>query len=914
MFYVVPGPRLRCSAHGMFARRSRWINPGAQAVICIAAAIAALSAGRPVSADPPVSGYQLLWSSQFNGSSLNPLKWNFGQPWGSNVPPSSNSIGEPANVSVADNTLNLTAQNQPTDGYGYTTGLVNTSGLLNFTYGYVEADIQVPYTLGTWPAFWMLQNGWPPEIDVMEVPQQSYNNQPGSVGTAYDYYATYHYTGANGQPASAGTGMFYTGVNEATSLNDYGMLWTPNAITFYFNGNPVDTITGSQADIAQAKNMYLLLDLAVGGWPGNPPSWATFPTTMQIKNVNVWQLPSSSVMTMQWLDGVSSAQWNAASSWQNGLIPMLGSQTAVFGQTAASNTQVDWNNFITVGNLIFQNGSTSYQLGQTGTSGLMLADESGTATIEAETVNGGTAPIAINSELELYNNTDVINRQSAPLIINGDIYGLGQLNLQGGAVNIGGVVTNTGGINVDLGGTLNLTRGSIITPDDDLNLSTSPGNRAAMVTDAGTAVNVDVLRVGGYNGGQATFTENAGRVDTQTWFVIGQSGSAVGVADINGGTLSVRDGGGANGDLEVGVFNSASGTLNVTGNAHVQLLNGANLILGSQGTSGDATVNQTGGTVQFFADSGTTPGGGALILGRNGSTGVYTYNLDAGTLQVSQIESSSGTSDFIFNGGVLQATGNNLQFMTGLSHATIGPGGGTINTNGSTIQVSQSIGGTGALTVNGGGTLILTGNNPYVGGTTVTAATLVISNTTGSATGSGNLTVDAGGDLTGSGVVGGNVIINPGGALSPGAGANGGKLSIQGNLVLGSSSSINEYLYAIADGSISGSLISISSTGNLTVGSDIAVNLAQESKILPGIYQLIAYTGSLQGSDQLLSTWTVNGFDAPGLTYHFTSLYQPGVIDLVVNTASTPEPGGLLILSAAIALWPLYRRRWRRGA
>ena len=252
-----------------------------------------------VSADPPVPGYQLLWSSQFNGNSLNSLKWNFGQPWGSNVPPSSNSIGEPGNVTVANNTLNLTAQNQSTDGYGYTTGLVNTSGMLNFTYGYVEAKIQIPYTLGTWPAFWMLQNGWPPEIDVMEAPQQTYNNQAGSVGTSYDYYATYHYTNSSGNAASAGTGMYYTGVNEATSFNDYGMMWTPNAISSYFNGNLVDTVNSSQANIAQSQNMYLLLDLAIGGWPGNPPSWASFPTTMQVQDVNVWQLSSSSSVILK---------------------------------------------------------------------------------------------------------------------------------------------------------------------------------------------------------------------------------------------------------------------------------------------------------------------------------------------------------------------------------------------------------------------------------------------------------------------------------------------------------------------------------------------------------------------------------------------------------------------------------------
>ena len=48
----------------------------------------------------------------------------------------------------------------------------------------MEASIKVPQTLGTWPAFWTLENGWPPEMDVMEVPESSY-------GAMWDYWATY---------------------------------------------------------------------------------------------------------------------------------------------------------------------------------------------------------------------------------------------------------------------------------------------------------------------------------------------------------------------------------------------------------------------------------------------------------------------------------------------------------------------------------------------------------------------------------------------------------------------------------------------------------------------------------------------------------------------------------------------------
>ena len=889
--------------------------------VVVMAALAACGLGvapTRVSAAPPVSGYQLLWSSQFNGNSLNSLKWNFGQPWGSNIPPSSNSIGEPGNVTVANNTLNLTAQNQSTDGYGYTTGLVNTSGLLNFTYGYVEAKIQIPYTLGTWPAFWMLQNGWPPEMDVMEAPQQTYNNQTGSVGTAYDYYATYHYTDSSGNPASAGTGMYYTGVNEATSFNDYGMMWTPNAISFYFNGNLVDTINSSQANIAQSQNMYLLLDLAVGGWPGNPPSWASFPTTMQVQDVNVWQLPSSTAMTMNFT-GSGTSSWNSAASWQNGNVPTLGSQTAVFGQSSASATNVQWSNFQTVGNLTFNGGTTNYTLGQVNTSGLMLANDTGTATITANAYQGHSDSVTLASELELYNNTNIVNNMSNAIQIYGNIYGEGALGVQNGGVDIHSAITNTGGISVDNNGSIIISNGSINSPTNDVNLSTAAGSTASMtVLGASSSINARVFRVGGYNGGTATFTENAGTVASQTWFVIGQSGSATGQATINGGTLAVRAGGGTSGDLELGVFNAASGTLNINGTGSVALLNNSNIVLGSQGTSGNGTVNQNAGTVGLYSDNGSTAGGtGAVILGRNGSTGVYTYNLNGGTLKTSQIESSSGTSNFNFSGGTLVADANNAAFMQGLSHASIEANGGTINPNGFNITIGQNISGGGALTVTGGGTLTLSGNNTYSGGTHILGASLLVASAAGSATGSGAIAIGAGGTLGGAAAISGPVSTSGGGTLSPGATDPGGTLTIANTLTIGDGTNLHYYFSAPSGSINSNSLIRVAGTsggnGNLTLGKDVTISLQSGSTLSAGTYHLISYSGQLDDLSGNFSGWTLSGFNLPGMTYNFSTQNSSNVLDLVVASVPTPEPAtlGIFALGSLALLAGRFRRKTR---
>jgi len=73
----------------------------------------------------------------------------------------------------------------------------------------------------------------------------------------------------------------------------------------------------------------------------------------------------------------------------------------------------------------------------------------------------------------------------------------------------------------------------------------------------------------------------------------------------------------------------------------------------------------------------------------------------------------------------------------------------------------------GALTKAGPGTLRLAAANTYASGTTLAAGRLVVKNTSGSATGTGVVIVNAG-ILAGTGTIAGEVTINAGGTISPG--------------------------------------------------------------------------------------------------------------------------------------------------
>ena len=80
--------------------------------------------------------------------------------------------------------------------------------------------------------------------------------------------------------------------------------------------------------------------------------------------------------------------------------------------------------------------------------------------------------------------------------------------------------------------------------------------------------------------------------------------------------------------------------------------------------------------------------------------------------------------------------------------------------------------------------MTLTGTNTYSGGTTVSAGTLLVNNTTGSGTGTGAVTVGSGGTLGGSGKVTGATTLNSGGTIAPGAGGLAADTTLHGSSLL----------------------------------------------------------------------------------------------------------------------------------
>jgi autotransporter-associated beta strand protein len=715
---------------------------------------------------PSGTNWALTFADEFNGASLDTFKWSNGHPWN----PSSS---DPSNVTVSGGVLNLNAVrvNSTTfTGAGVSTENPSYSQLFGMTYGYVEANMKMPSLPGSWPAFWMLESGWPPELDINEFPV--FVNGGFS---AYNYSDNIHYTNSSGSAASLGNGVHYAGVGNLTQgFHHYGIGWTPTSVTFYCDGNVQSTITDPTAIANLVKNgggpMYLLLDNSGGGsWPG-VPSESQWPdgavSNLQVDWVRVWKDTSGTATSIAWsnkaANGVGS--WTDGTAWSGGQVPQLGSQTAIFGANSVNNQTVNWNYSQTVGGLTF-NSATSYTIGSASGS-LMLSNftssGAGTVLIDATGASGSGAN-SLNCRLELYNNV-TIQTSSKPLVIGGNIVGTGNLTiaagpviLQGNSSYTGATIINGGelrlGVNQALpvatfvtlnGGALNLNgHSNSISRFIVNNAGMSQSNGALTVTTSADGA----LQIGGAANSSGSYTMSGGSLAVTSapvdvgWYGSGVFNQTGGQVTTNNYLILGRQPG------STGVYNSTGGTVTNTGN-----------FLGV-GQQGSGTLNVGGSGVVVAGGAGLSVGG----LYGGGGNGAVNLN-SGGLIQTTAVTTGGGISTFTFNGGTLQAApGASVGFFAPLTNVVAGPGGAVIDTNGNSIAFASALSGNGGFTKIGSGSLIFSGGKSYSGSTTVGAGMLNFSVSSVSNIGAGAVatvasgaTLELAGTVSALGSAGGN--------------------------------------------------------------------------------------------------------------------------------------------------------------
>lgn len=236
-------------------------------------------------------GYQLVFSDDFDGDSLDTTKWGYNYSWGNSHNHAAWCV--PENVIVKDGILTLKGENkQHPDAVGkqgtfnnkkydivYTSGAIHTHHKFNFDYGYFETRLKMPKGKGMWPAWWMLKDGWPPEIDMLEVLCSKPN----------ELHVNFHYGPAWNEHYSHEQ-VLDLGFDTTEDFHTYGFEWTPDYMRYYVDGVQVGHDFTNKSAISEAKGMYMILNLAIDGWDGKPDETTQWPALYQCDYVRVWQM------------------------------------------------------------------------------------------------------------------------------------------------------------------------------------------------------------------------------------------------------------------------------------------------------------------------------------------------------------------------------------------------------------------------------------------------------------------------------------------------------------------------------------------------------------------------------------------------------------------------------------------------
>ncbi|MFP6560442.1 autotransporter outer membrane beta-barrel domain-containing protein [Paraburkholderia sp. B3] len=344
----------------------------------------------------------------------------------------------------------------------------------------------------------------------------------------------------------------------------------------------------------------------------------------------------------------------------------------------------------------------------------------------------------------------------------------------GGAFDVNGA--GSGGLTVSNGAQL-------VIPDTVEVGFLSLNSGALTVTGSGSSLTTDYLAVG--RGGDASIALTDGARLTTSTASIGEGPGFTVASNI----AVLVDGAGT--VWNAGNF-SAGGATNSVG---VTVSNGATIqaVNAGIGVNGAASMLVTGAG-SSFADSGVlyigqttfggTPGQGTLTISNGGlvaaSEGVLvgadsgtngTLTVDTnGVLETAALLPGVGDATATFDNGTLRATADSMPdsaLIYGFApdNFIIGAGGMILDSNGFNVTASTVMSGVGGLTKQGAGTLTLTDDNTYTGGTTIAAGTLQLGNggTSGSILGNiadnGTLAFDRsdsvafGGTVSGTGAV-----------------------------------------------------------------------------------------------------------------------------------------------------------------
>ncbi|NQT27301.1 family 16 glycosylhydrolase [candidate division KSB1 bacterium] len=242
--------------------------------------------------------YEMVWSDEFEGTELDDSKWehmlgngtDYGLPagWGNNE----REWYLEDNATIENGNLVITAREETHSGCDYTSSRIRTKEMGDWTYGRFEFRAKMPVGKGLWAALWLmptdnLYGGWAAsgEVDIVEFLGHETNKVHG----------TLHYGGSWPQNAQSTGSTTLSEGSFAEEFHEFVMEWEEGVFHWFVDSVLYQTKTSwysTNGDFPAPfdQRFHLLINLAVGGnWPGYPDATTTFPQTLEVDYVRVYQ-------------------------------------------------------------------------------------------------------------------------------------------------------------------------------------------------------------------------------------------------------------------------------------------------------------------------------------------------------------------------------------------------------------------------------------------------------------------------------------------------------------------------------------------------------------------------------------------------------------------------------------------------
>ena len=244
-------------------------------ILFASAAPCSLAQTKSPSPGIPVKGYELVWSDEFDGRTLDSTKWDHRA-----LGPRRDAVNSKECASLdGKGHLLLTTKRK---GGKYLTAMISTQGKFETTYGYFECRAMLQKQHGHWSAFWLQsptigKEIGKPEKSGVEVDIFEYLRKDGDVvrhNLHWDGYRENHkHTGGRGKVRGLSNGW-----------HNFGVLWTEKEYVFYVDGKA----TWRTRKPISHRSQFIILSLEVGTWAGKI-SKARLPDSLMVDHVRVYQ-------------------------------------------------------------------------------------------------------------------------------------------------------------------------------------------------------------------------------------------------------------------------------------------------------------------------------------------------------------------------------------------------------------------------------------------------------------------------------------------------------------------------------------------------------------------------------------------------------------------------------------------------